>query len=280
MPNSEPIVDVWMQHPTPEFVGHPIFASLRRWMGIDEIPEEIPVEMTLGAMDAAGVDLGLLSAWWGPQGPIISNDEVAEIVGEHPDRFAGVASVDISEPMAAVEEIERCVDQLGFVGVRLLPWLWEVPPDHRRFYPVYVACVEHDVPFCLQVGHTGPLLPSEPGRPIPYLDRVALDFPELTIVAGHVGHPWTREMVALARKYPNIYIDTSAYKAKRFPDELVEYMRADGADRVLFGSNYPMIQPADCFDGFDELDLDPETRTAFLHENARRVFELEARPDN
>lgn len=274
MAARESVVDVWMQHPTPEFLGHPIFESIRRWMGIDDVPDEIPLEMTVGAMKVAGVETGLLSAWWGPQGALISNDEVAELVDAHPDRFEGVASVDLSSPVVAVDEIERCVDELGFVGVRILPWLWELPPDHRRYYPVYVACVEHDVPFCLQVGHTGPLKPSEPGRPIPYLERVALDFPELTIVAGHVGHPWTSEMVSLARKYPNIYIDTSAYKAKRFPRELVEFMRADGADRVLFGSNFPMIQPDDCFEGFDDLGLEAGTREKFLRNNARRVFDL------
>lgn len=279
MADRSPIVDAWMQHPTAEFIAHPIFESLREWMGIDEIPDEVPLELTVGSMDAAGVETGLLSAWHGPNGAMISNDDVAEIVETHPGRFEGVASVDISEPMEAVEEIRRCVDELGFVGVRVLPWLWEKPPDHRQYYPVYVACVENDVPFCLQVGHTGPLMASEPGRPIPYLDRVLLDFPELTVVGGHVGHPWTDEMVSLARKYPNLYIDTSAYKMKRLPAELVEYMRNDGADRVLFGSNFPMIQHSACFEGFEDLDLDGATREAYLHQNARRVFDLD-RPDD
>ncbi|MFX8481514.1 amidohydrolase family protein, partial [Acinetobacter baumannii] len=83
--------------------------------------------------------------------------------------------------------------------------LWGLPPNDRRYYPLYAECVELGVPFCTQVGHTGPLRSSETGRPIPYLDDVALDFPELTIVAGHIGYPWTEEMIALARKYPNVY---------------------------------------------------------------------------
>jgi predicted TIM-barrel fold metal-dependent hydrolase len=89
----------------------------------------------------------------------------------------------------------------------MLPWLWETPPTDRRFYPLYAECVELGVPFCTQVGHTGPLRPSEPGRPIPYIDQIAIDFPELTIVGGHVGYPWTEEMVAAARKHENVYID-------------------------------------------------------------------------
>src|SRR3990167_6404161 len=135
---------------------------------------------------------------------------------------------------------------LGFRALRVVPWLWGLPPNDRRYYPLYVACVELGVPFCTQVGHTGPLAPSEPGRPIPYLDDVALDFPELVIVGGHIGYPWTHEMIALARKYPNVYIDTSAYKPSRYPPELVDYLRTGGRRKVLFGSNYPMLMPAAC----------------------------------
>ncbi len=104
--------------------------------------------------------------------------------------------MDISRPREAVREIRRCVRQLGFNAIRVLPWLWELPPTHARFYPVYSECCELGVPFCTQVGHTGPLMPSEVGRPIPYIDQVAIDFPELVVVGGHVGYPWTEEMIA------------------------------------------------------------------------------------
>lgn len=205
---------------------------------------------------------------------MISNDEVAGFVAQAPDRLVGVASVDLRRPLQAVRELRRCVKELGFRGLRVLPWLWELPPDDRRYYPLYVECVELGVPFCLQVGHAGPLRPSEPGRPIPYLDRVACDLPELTIVGGHTGYPWTTEMIALATKYENVFIDTSAYKPSRYPDELVAYMRRHGRRKVLFGSNFPMIQPADCVAQVDDLGLDDEARALFLHQNAERVFGL------
>jgi predicted TIM-barrel fold metal-dependent hydrolase len=176
--------------------------------------------------------------------------------------------------MAAVRELRRCVRDLGFKGLRVIPWLWGLPPDDRRYYPLYAECVELGVPFCLQVGHTGPLRSSEPGRPIPYLDNVALDFPELVIVGGHIGYPWTEEMVALARKYPNVYIDTSAYTTRRYPPELVRYLRADGRKKVMFGSNFPMIAPEKALADLDGLELDDEARRLFLDGNARRVFDL------
>src|SRR2546427_11376142 len=227
------VVDVWMQHPSKTFLAHPVFDSLRRWShgGLPDV--EIPLEATIRAMDEAGVRLGLICAWWGPEGPLISNDEVATCVRLHPDRLLGVASVDLHRPMEAVRELRRCVRQLGFRGLRIVPWLWNLPPDDRRYYPLYAECVELCIPFCLQVGHTGPLCESEPGRPIPYLDRVALEFPELKIVGGHIGYPWCAEMISLATKYPNVYIDTSAYKARRSPREGVEYPRGHGRRKVL-----------------------------------------------
>jgi predicted TIM-barrel fold metal-dependent hydrolase len=170
--------------------------------------------------------------------------------------------------------LRRCVTELGFKGLRMLPWLWEAPPNHRRYYPLYAACVELGVPFCLQVGHTGPLRGSEYGRPIPYLDDVALDFPDLVIVGGHIGYPWTEEMIALSRKYPNVYIDTSAYTVRRYPPELVRYLTSDGARKVLFGSNFPMIAPQKALEDLDGLGLDDERRARFLGANAAEVFAL------
>jgi uncharacterized protein len=269
------IIDAWIQHPTARFLAHDMFDSLRRWTG-DAIPEgEIPLQVTLDALAEGEVDRALIAAWHGPAGPLITNDEVAEFVAQAPDRLVGLASVDIRRPMHAVRELRHRVADEGFKGLRLLPWLWETPPTDRRFYPLYATCVELGVPFCTQVGHTGPLRPSEVGRPIPYIDQVAIDFPELAIVCGHVGYPWTEEMIAVARKHPNVVIDTSAYTTKRLPDELIAYMKTgSGRHKVLFGSNHPMIRPAHALEGLDALGLDAETRALYLGGNAARVFSL------
>jgi predicted TIM-barrel fold metal-dependent hydrolase len=269
-----PRIDAWMQHPTGDFLGHEMFATLRRWMGLDDnnLPKDLPIELTLAAMDAAGIDMGVLTAWSSPDGMLLPNEVVAAHTRAHPDRFIGLAAVDLRRPHKAVDTLRRAVEVDGFRGLRLLPWLWQLPPDHRLYYPLYVACIDLGVPFCLQVGHAGPLMPSEPGRPIPYLDQVAADFPELVIVGGHIGYPWTGEMIAMATKYPNVYIDTSAYKPSRYPPELVRFMAGHGRRKVLFGSNFPMIQPAACMAQLDLLGLDEEATALFLHDNAARVF--------
>jgi len=267
------IIDAWGQHPTLRHSQDPIFDSLRRWTKTEAPTEQLPVSVTIAMMDQAGIDRMLISAWVAPRNVMISNDEVAGFVAEAPDRLVGVGSVDISRPMDAVREIRRCVRELGFRAIRVLPWLWEVPPTDRRFYPVYAACVEEGVPFCTQIGHTGPLMPSEVGRPI-YLDQVALDFPELVIVAGHIGYPWTDEAIAVTTKHENVYIDTSAYTARRYPDQLVAYLRGNGARKVMFGTNYPMFPPAAALKDLDALGLSDETQALFLGGNARRVFGL------
>jgi len=225
-------------------------------------------------MDRAGLGNGLICAWWGPQGELISNEEVGGAVGRFPERLVGVGSVNPYRPMEAVRTVRSCVRGRGFKGMRIVQWLWNLPPTDRRYYPVFAECVEQDVPVCLQVGHTGPLCPSEPGRPIPYIDEVALEFPELRMVCGHVGYPWTAEMIAVATKHENVFIDTSAYTARRFPPELVQYMKTNGKKKVLFGTNYPMIAPSKCLEHLEDLGLDDEGSARFLFGNAVRVFQL------
>ena len=267
-------IDVWAQVTTERMAAAPWLATLLRWTG--QTSERIvpTPETTLAAMDAAAVEIALLSAWHGPTGSLISNEEVDAQINVAPDRLRGLATVDLTQPMEAVREIRKWVDGKRFVGVRVVPWLWNLPPNDRLYYPVYTACVDLGVPFCTQIGHTGPLLRSETGRPIPYLEDVLLDFPELVVVGGHVGFPWVNELVSLTIKFPNFHVDTSAYALHRLPWDFVEYMKGPGAKRVMFGTNWPMLSPERCLEGLDGLGLSAEQRDAFLSGNARRVFKL------
>lgn len=268
------IIDAWMQHPTRYFLEQPMFASLRRWNKTEAPAVDVPLEWTIRSMDQAQVSKGLLCSWHSPLGVLISNEAVAACIEQYPDRFVGIASVPLNRPMDALAELKHCVKDLGFKGLRIIQWLWNLPPTHAYYYPLFAACVEMDIPVCFQVGHTGPLMPSEVGRPIPYIDQVAIDFPGLRIVGGHIGYPWTTEMIAVATKHQNVYIDTSAYTAKRYPKELVEYIKHHGQDKVLFGSNYPMITASKCLEGLDALGLNPEVSRKFLCDNAQAVFKL------
>jgi len=266
-------IDVWAQITTPRMQARPWLQTLHRWTGTSA--ESVPsVATTLTAMDEAGIAISLVSAWYGPEGSLISNEEVAAQVDAAPGRLRGLASADITNPMEAVRELRRWVDGQRFVGVRIVPWLWDLPPNDRRFYPLYATSIELGVPLCTQIGHTGPLRRSEVGRMIPYLEDVMLDFPELVVVGGHLGFPWLDELLTMTIKFENFHVDTSAYALHRLPPAFVEYLRGLGKSRAMFGTNWPMLSPAQCLRGLDRLGLEPAVQEAFLSGNARRVFRL------
>jgi predicted TIM-barrel fold metal-dependent hydrolase len=272
--NSSRIVDAWAQPVRKDGVIPEVTRLFQQsgaahWLGQDLEPERM-----VQLMDQAGVRQVMLSAWHRPGRWVISNDTVAEFVRQFPDRFIGVAAVNLEKPVEAVHELERAVTVLGFKALRVVPWLWNRPPNDKFYFPLYVKCIELGVPFCTQVGHTGPLMPSEPGRPVPYLDEVALTFPELRIVAGHIGHPWTDEMIGVAWKHENVYIDTSAYAPRYYPPQLVHYLKTYGRDKVLFGTNFPQLSWDACVRQVREMDLPDEIQRRFLWENAVRVFGL------
>lgn len=267
-------IDVWAQINTERMAAQPWGEPLRRWTLKGGLPAVPSVTETIAAMDSSNVDIALLSAWYGPQGSLISNEEVAAQIAQAPERFRGLASVDMTKPMNAVREIRKWVDRKTFVGVRVVPWLWNLPPNHRLYYPIYAVCAELGVPLCTQIGHTGPLLRSEVGHPIPYLEDVLLDFPDLKVVGGHVGFPWVNEVASLTVKFPNFYVDTSAYAVHRLPPDFVHYMKTIGSGRVMFGTNWPMISPEACLDRLDHLKLTEQQELEFLAGTAINVFDL------
>jgi predicted TIM-barrel fold metal-dependent hydrolase len=112
------------------------------------------------------------------------------------------------------------------------------------------------------------------GRLIPYLEDVLLDFPELVVVGGHVGFPWIDELVTLTVKFQNFYVDTSAYALHRLPPTFVAWMKGIGKNRVMFGTNWPMLSPRKCLEGLSGLGLSDDQTGEFLSGNARRVFKL------
>jgi uncharacterized protein len=271
-----PIIDAWAQPASRESLAlMPEVARLFKQSGSAHLLETgLTGEQIVAAMDQAGIQTLLLSAWHRPGQWIFHNDLVAEMVRQFPDRFVGVAAVNLEKPVEAVRELERAVKELGFKALRVVPWLWQRPPNDKFYFPLYVKCIELDIPFCTQVGHTGPLMPSETGRPVPYLDEVALIFPELKIVAGHIGFPWTDEMIGVAWKHENVFIDTSAYLPRYYPPQLLHYLKSYGKEKVLFGTNFPQLALEKCVQQVAELGLPDEVKANFLYRNARRVFKL------
>lgn len=265
-----------MQNPIPEVArlfaqSHADPALMKRKLSPGEL-------ITL--MDQGGVSQILLAAWNRPGSVLTSNAEVAKYTRAYPNRIFGLVSVDLHDPVAAVKELDHYIRVEGFKGLRVVPWLWNLPPTDAHYWPLYVKCIELDIPFCTQIGHTGPLCPSEVGRPIPYIDEIALKFPDLKIVCGHLGYPWTAEAVSVAWKHENVYLDTSAWSPKYYAPEFLTFANTTGKKKVMFGTNFPQLGWKACVDGVRSISqgnrpaLRENVLRGFMGGNAQRVFKL------
>lgn len=245
-------------------------AAMRGGVGIDEY---------LRIMDAAGVEHSLLIAvragdrrWRGSFE--IPYEQVDRWCRAHPDRFSGLAGADPTRGIAQLADLREARER-GFVGVHAYPHWFALPPDAPRWYPIYATCAELGLPFMLQVGQNliyqqDVRLPSV-ARPI-LLDQVAIDFPELTLIGIHVGTPWADEMIAMAWKHARIFIGIDAYAPKHLPASLVRYMDSYGSHKVLFGTDWPVIDPRRAVAEMEAHGLRPESFARVMRDNALAVF--------
>ena len=242
----------------------------------------VTLDEMLRRMDAAGIERGLLVATRAgrrghPACYHLPYEMVADAVRRHPDRFHGLAGLDPYEGMRGVRELEHAVKDLGFVGAHFYPHWYELAPDHAKWYPYYAKCCELDVPVQMQVGQSMVYDPTYPvrsvGRPIT-LDAVACDFPELKLVGIHVGIPWTDEMIAMAWKHANVYIGCDAHSPKYWPASFVDYVNSYGQDKVLFGTDFPILDFERTRTEIEVLGLKPDVKRKLLRDNALRVYRL------
>ena len=200
-------------------------------------------------------------------------DPVGEAVKETGGRIVGAASYSPFHIGQSIADVERGVKELGFKYVWFHPLSFGLPPNDRRFYPLYQKCVELDIAVGFQVGHSAEVLPSDCGRPM-LADDVAIDFPDLRMNLSHTGWPWVDEWCSMLWRHPNVYGDISAYYAKSLDDRLVKFMDSGrGRDKVLFGTNGLGLER--CKREFLELDIREDTKRAVLYDNAARFFALE-----
>jgi predicted TIM-barrel fold metal-dependent hydrolase len=214
--------------------------------------------------------------------PYIGNDYVASVVQRYADQFIGFASVDPWKGKMAVQELERSVKELGLRGLKLHPSAQAFYANDPRFYPLWEKCAELDIPVLFHSGQTG-LGARQPGgggiklkycQPIPYFDDVAADFPSLTIIMAHPAVPWQEEQLSVALHKQNVYIDLSGWSPKYFRPMLVQYMQSLLKDKVLFGSDYPVLMPERWLKDFEQLELKAEVRQKILLDNARKILNL------
>jgi predicted TIM-barrel fold metal-dependent hydrolase len=248
----------------------------------EAIRDGVSIQDYLAKMDTAGIDRSLLIAVRAGdirvQGSFeIPYQRVEEICRKFPDRFSGLAGIDPFRGMLGLRELEHAVREYGFVGAHLYPHWCELPPDHAKYYPYYAKCCELDIPIMMQVGQNlvysrERRLPSV-GRPI-CLDQVAIDFPELKLIGIHIGVPWTDEMIAMCWKHENVFTAGDAYAPRYWPEQFVHYANTYGRHKVMFGTDWPVVDPERAVAEVDALELSDESRQLLMRANALRVFKL------
>ena len=248
----------------------------------EDMRKGVSIEKYLKKMDSADVGHSLLIAVRAGdlrmKGSFeIPYERVHEVTQAHPERFSGLAGVDPFRGMQGVYDLEKAVREYGFVGAHLYPHWFGLAPDNAKYYPYYAKCCELDIPIMMQVGQNliyqrDRRLPSV-GRPIT-LDQVAIDFPELKLIGIHIGIPWTDEMIAMAWKHDNIFIGADAYAPKYWPQALLHYINTYGSNKVLFGTDWPVISPERAISEIEELGLRDGSKQKLLRDNALEVFRL------
>ena len=211
----------------------------------------------------------------------VGNEYVASVVEKYPHRFVGFASVDPWKGEMAIRELERAVKELGLRGLKLHPTSQAFFPNDQRFYPLWAKCSELGVPVVFHTGQTGVGAgsPGGAGMKLKYsqpllIDDVAADFPDLTIIMAHPAVPWQEEQLSIVLHKANVYMDLSGWSPKYFRPVLTQYATTLLQDKVLFGSDYPAIQPDRWLRDFEAIDMKDEVRKKILVENALRLLKL------
>jgi uncharacterized protein len=211
----------------------------------------------------------------------VPNEEIAEVARANADVLIAFGSVDPHRP-DAVERAERLIRDHGVRGFKFHPNIQAFFPSDRAFYPLYEVIQAAGLPALFHTGHSGigSGLPGGGGIRLKYsnpmyVDDVAADFPELPIVLAHPSFPWQDEAISVALHKQQVYIDLSGWSPKYFPEQLVRYANTLLRDRVLFGSDYPMITPDRWLADFEQADFKDEVRPLILKHNAARLLRLE-----
>ena len=213
--------------------------------------------------------------------PAVPNEEIAEVAAANPDVLIAFASVDPNKGSGAVEEARRLIRDHGVQGFKLHPNVQGFYPNDRSVYPLYEVVAEAGLPVLFHTGHSGigAGLPGGGGIRLKYsnpmsVDDVAVDFPELKIVLAHPSFPWQDEAISVALHKEQVYIDLSGWSPKYFPPQLVQYANTLLRDRVLFGSDFPLITPDRWLEDFARADFRDDVRPLVLKQNAARLLGL------
>lgn len=216
----------------------------------------------------------------------IPNERIAAYARAHPARVFGFAGIDPSNPREALDEIARCRDELGLVGVAVAPPAQNFHPSDSRAMRVYAKAVEQGMPVLFHAGiRVGPETRLDYARPF-LLDEVAREFPEMRMIVAHMGLPWVDETLFLLAKHDHVHAEISGLL--RHPWQAYQSLSSaheQGVmDKLLFGSGFPFSTPAQCIEALFSINqqcqgtnlpvVPRDQLRAILHRDALQVMGL------
>jgi len=213
----------------------------------------------------------------------IPNEEIAEAAQKNRDLMIAFGSIDPHKGKMGAREARRLIEEHGVKGFKFHPTVQGFYAYDKIAWPIYEVIAEHKLPAIFHSGHSGigsgmrcgGGLRLEYSNPM-HLDDVAIAFPDMQIVIAHPSFPWQDEALSVAMHKPNVWIDLSGWSPKYFPPQLVQYANTLLKDRMLFGSDWPLISPDRWMKDFDESGFRPEVKPLILKSNAARLLGLAA----
>ncbi len=269
--------------------------NIRKWFlaKSPDILGGVTPEHMVKRMTDAGIERGLLNWSTGRRGgpkpisPTIPTtipltldefrarcEEVANICKDFPGKLYGSCNIDPNYRMDAVRMVEIAVKEFDFRAIRMMGALTNLAPTDALCYPIYTKCIELDVPIVINCGVPGPLRFAKFQRPID-LDDVCITFPELMVVATHIGHPWHLETVAMLQKHANFRLMTSGFVPKYVPEEIIYTMNTRAQHKVMFSANYAINDFQRCVDEALKLPFREGVLRRYMRDNALETFKMD-----
>ncbi|QRV14071.1 amidohydrolase family protein [Haloterrigena salifodinae] len=277
-------IDTHAHQPTSEFLhdaGGQMMRDAADRFGADLEPDTY--ENMIEEYREAGVGRAVLLGWdaeTNTGNPPVPNDYVAEVRDEYSDFFIGFGSVD---PLKddCVEEAIRCVEDLNLSGFKFQQIAQGFDPSGPEHEELWATIEDLGVPVVFHGGNStlGACSPGGRGLKIKYgnpmlIDDVAADYPDLQILIAHPAYPWEKEQLAICQQKGNVYMDLSGWMPRYIDEQVLQYAKSLLADKVMFGTDYPMLEPEPWLEQFAALDFDEEIQRKILWENAEEFLDL------
>ena len=291
-PRSYQLIDPFLNLPQEPGTVRIADPNMRRWFkGSQHMLEGASFEDTIAEMDKAGIEKGVLltagkSANAHPGSPwkvgMDITDEafeeacqtLADWCARSNGRLYPQIWIDPAEGMKAVRRLEQAVKDFGCVAAHLMPATTGLAANHQSYYPVYAKATELDIPVKINVGFPGPSTRMGWTQRTLALDEICVAFPDLIVVATHVGHPWHLETVAMLQKHANFRLITSGFAPRHVPEEIWRAANTRAGHKVMWSSDFPVLPMDRCANEGWELPLKDDVRRGYLRDNALETFKL------